>query len=146
MPSALEVHRNAKARRGPRTPQSIDAHVGRRLRFRRVMEDRTQSELAGEVGLTFQQIQKYEKGLNRISAGHLYQFARALNCSTSFFYDEFEPMGAARAPGRRNELEAFMHSPDAVIVCKTFLAIENADARAAVLGFMRSLADVLEPR
>lgn len=64
----------------------IDEHVGRRLRQRRVLLGLSQEKLAESVGITFQQIQKYENGANRISAGRLYEFAQLLKVSVLFFY------------------------------------------------------------
>lgn len=66
---------------------AVDVHVGRRLRLKRTLAGLSQTDLAGAVGLTFQQIQKYEKGANRISAGRLVQFAGALGVPVSFFFD-----------------------------------------------------------
>jgi transcriptional regulator with XRE-family HTH domain len=141
MPNGLAAGDGAKEQQQqrPRTPQSIDEHVGRRLRMRRIMEGVTQTALAGKVGVTFQQVQKYEAGRNRISAGHLYQFAQALNCTPTFFYDEFSENSVRRTTARQTELETFMRGGDAVRLCKTFLAIKDEDVRSAVLEFMGSL-------
>lgn len=144
--NGLAVHVTTQQPQRPRTPQSIDEHVGRRLRMRRIMEGVTQQGLAGAVALTFQQIQKYEAGRNRISAGHLYQFAQALNCSTSFFYDEFSDNSVRRTTTRQTELETFMRGENAVRLCKAFLAIEGESARSAVLEFMASLGPLRRAR
>ena len=69
------------------TPDEIDVHVGARLRLRRTLLGISQEKLANAIDLTFQQVQKYEKGLNRISAGRLYQFSRILDVPVTFFYD-----------------------------------------------------------
>ncbi len=66
----------------------IDAHVGRRLRLRRTLLGMNQSALGQAVGLTFQQIQKYERGANRIGSSRLYQFCQVLDVPVSFFFDE----------------------------------------------------------
>ena len=113
-----------------RSPQSIDEHVGRRLRMRRMMQGMSQAELAGTVGLTFQQIQKYEGGKNRISAGHLYQFARALECSPMEFYEGFEEQG--------NGTSAY--PTDLAIRLSMALAQIDDKSRRAVLAFVRSLS------
>lgn len=75
-------------------PDSVDIHVGNQLRARRKIIDMTQEGLANGIGLTFQQIQKYERGLNRISAGRLYQFANILGVPITYFYEGLE-MGEA---------------------------------------------------
>lgn len=71
-----------------RSPNPVDVHVGSRVRFRRLYLDMSQSKLARELGLTFQQIQKYERGLNRISASRLYDLTRVLDVPVSFFFDD----------------------------------------------------------
>ncbi|PPR22465.1 MAG: hypothetical protein CFH40_01326 [Alphaproteobacteria bacterium MarineAlpha10_Bin3] len=68
--------------------REIDSHVGRRLRLRRITMDFSQTYLADQVGLSFQQFQKYEKGANRISASKLHDFARLLDVPVSFFFDD----------------------------------------------------------
>jgi transcriptional regulator with XRE-family HTH domain len=67
--------------------EEIDTHLGKRLRRRRRLLGQTQQQLANAVGIRFQQIQKYECGANRISAGRLYQLARALQVPVGYFYD-----------------------------------------------------------
>lgn len=74
----------------PSSPDSIDLYVGKRLRFRRSMLKMSQDQLATLVGVTFQQIQKYENGTNRISASRLYKISEALNVSIHFFFDGLE--------------------------------------------------------
>jgi len=68
-------------------PNPVDLHVGARLRARRKELGISQSDLAESVGLTFQQIQKYERGTNRISASKLHQFAEHMNVPIAYFYD-----------------------------------------------------------
>ena len=75
----------------PRMRHPIDAHVGKRLRLRRILKGWSQQQLGDAVGLTFQQIQKYENGASRISCGRLFDFARALDVPTSFFFDDLPP-------------------------------------------------------
>lgn len=72
------------------SPHPVDIHVGRRVRSRRMMLSMTQSELAGQFGLTFQQLQKYESGANRISASRLWEIAKILNVPVVWFFEEFE--------------------------------------------------------
>ena len=76
----------------------VDAHVGRRLRLRRTLMGMSQQKLGEAVGLTFQQIQKYERGTNRIGASRLYQIAGVLDVPVSFFFDEMPKEVAARPP------------------------------------------------
>ena len=69
-------------------PDAIDIHVGRRIRMRRVWRDMTQVALAGAIGLTFQQVQKYEKGTNRVSASRLTEIAAVLDVAPSYFFED----------------------------------------------------------
>ena len=116
-----------------RSPQSIDEHVGRRLRMRRIMQGMSQAELAGTVGLTFQQIQKYEGGKNRISARHLYQFSRALECSPMEFYEGFEE--------HSNGNGTSAYPTDLAIRLSMALTQIDDKSRRAVLAFVRSLSE-----
>ncbi|MBV8938581.1 MAG: helix-turn-helix transcriptional regulator [Alphaproteobacteria bacterium] len=74
-------------------PHPVDAHVGKQLRVQRVVMGLSQEALAKAVGITFQQVQKYERGVNRMSASRLYDFSRVLNVQISFFFEAYE--GAA---------------------------------------------------
>ncbi len=82
----------------PRATQ-IDAHVGRRVRLSRTLMGMSQAQLAGSVGLTFQQIQKYERGTNRIGASRLYQFSQVLDVPVSYFFDDMPKEVTGRRPG-----------------------------------------------
>ena len=71
-------------------PHPIDVHVGRRARERRMLEGMSQTAVAEKLGLTFQQLQKYERGENRISAGRLYELAEIFGAPVAYFYEELE--------------------------------------------------------
>src|SRR5688572_31144920 len=79
---------DADNERGSRKPNPIDAHVGTRVRLRRMLLGMSQEKLGEHLGLTFQQVQKYEKGVNRIGASRLFDLARVLGVPVQFFYDE----------------------------------------------------------
>ena len=68
----------------------LDAYIGKRLKLRRIMLRMSQDELASMVGVTFQQVQKYEKGLNRVSASRLWDFSVVLNIPVSFFFEDMD--------------------------------------------------------
>src|SRR5262245_12637795 len=74
--------------KGSRRPNPIDVHVGSRVRFRRMLLGMSQEKLGEKLGLTFQQIQKYEKGINRIGASRLFDLAQVLGVPVQFFYEE----------------------------------------------------------
>ncbi len=80
-------------------PKAIDAHVGSRVRLRRTLLGMSQEKLGAAVGLTFQQIQKYERGTNRIGSSRLYQFRQVLDVPVSFFFDVMPAEIAGRGPG-----------------------------------------------
>ena len=84
-------------------PKAVDVHVGGRLRLRRVLMGMTQQKLGQAVGLTFQQIQKYERGANRIGSSRLYQFSQVLDVPVSFFFDEMPAELEGRPPGLRED-------------------------------------------
>ena len=120
----------------------IDAHVGLRIRRRRESLGISQARLGGRLGLTFSQIQKYEKGTNRIGAGRLYQIAGYLGVPASYFFeglDDSSEVAGSAATGRlgRDEILA---------VTEAFAAIEDHEARSALLALLRSLASVHAPR
>src|SRR5262245_60591158 len=74
--------------KGSRRPNPIDVHVGSRVRFRRMLLGMSQEKLGEKLGLTFQQVQKYEKGINRIGASRLFDLAQVLGVTVQFFYEE----------------------------------------------------------
>src|SRR5580692_2630680 len=90
-------------KRGARTtkldgPDPIDVHVGSRVRLRRNMLGLSQEKLADAIGLTFQQVQKYERGTNRVGASRLLELSRVLDVPVSFFYDQTDPVRAPAIP------------------------------------------------
>src|SRR5688572_15416413 len=86
--------------RGTRRPNPIDIHVGNRVRLQRMLVGISQEKLGERLGLTFQQVQKYEKGINRIGASRLFELSRVLGVPIQFFYDDAPLSGAqSAAPG-----------------------------------------------
>ena len=107
------------AKFGPEGPDPIDVAVGTRIRYRRKLLGISQTELAQALGLTFQQVQKYERGVNRVSASMLVKTARKLECTVAYLVGEAEtgPAGDAMyqrlaTPGALDLLEAFARLPD----------------------------------
>ncbi|CAO3442774.1 hypothetical protein [Azospirillum argentinense] len=90
-----------RGRRGSPESWSVDAHVGQRVRMRRTLLGMSQEKLGEAIGLTFQQVQKYERGSNRISAGTLYRLGQVLDVPVSFFFDCYDnpPAPATKTPG-----------------------------------------------
>ncbi len=79
-------------------PHPVDVHVGSRVRLRRKLTGLSQIQLGQKLGLTFQQIQKYERGFNRVSASRLYQMSHILGVPVSFFFDDLDEGAGARPP------------------------------------------------
>jgi transcriptional regulator with XRE-family HTH domain len=134
--------------KGSRRPNPIDVHVGGRVRFRRMLLGMSQEKLGDKLGLTFQQIQKYEKGINRIGASRLFDLAQVLGVSVQFFYEEapsvepqaLVPEGFAEKPAEGSIVE-FLRSRDGLELNKAFVRISDAKARRAIVDLVRSLAN-----
>lgn len=116
-------------------PNPIDIEVGLRLRLLRRERGLSQTELARALGLTFQQVQKYEKGTNRISASKLWEAARFLSVPVSAFF------GGDERPPPRSEAMAALTEPDTVRLLEAWSRIERVDQRRALLALVRSLPD-----
>jgi transcriptional regulator with XRE-family HTH domain len=131
-----------------RRPNPIDVHVGSRVRFRRMLLGMSQEKLGEKLGLTFQQIQKYEKGINRIGASRLFDLAQTLGVPVQFFYEEapsaephvFAADGFAEKPAE-NSIVEFLRSRDGLELNKAFVRISDAKARRAIVDLVRSLAN-----
>jgi transcriptional regulator with XRE-family HTH domain len=117
----------------------IDAQVGNRVRIRRMLIGMSQEKLGDLLGLTFQQVQKYEKGVNRIGAGRLFEIARILGVPIDFFYDgvaSTEGAGAAAPP-----VMEFVSSGEGLQLSLAFMKIRDPKVRKRVLDLVKSLAD-----
>jgi len=90
--------RSSRGRTGSGGPNPVDVHVGNRVRLRRTLLGMSQEKLGDALGLTFQQVQKYERGANRIGASRLYDLSRVLEVPVTFFYDEMSDETRAQAP------------------------------------------------
>ena len=99
MPKPSRVRRRTKKQTSREGPNPIDVHVGSRMRLRRHLLGLTMQTLAGAIGVTYQQIQKYEKATDRISASRLFNLSRMLDVPISFFFEDLSP--AAAGGGRR---------------------------------------------
>lgn len=80
-------------------PDQVDVHVGSRIRMRRMMSSMSQEKLGNAIGLSFQQVQKYEKGMNRVGASRLQQIAKVLNVTPAFFFDGAPGLNVVGADG-----------------------------------------------
>src|SRR5215813_6622845 len=134
--------------KGSRRANPIDIHVGSRVRFRRMLLGMSQEKLGEKLGLTFQQVQKYEKGINRIGASRLFDLAQVLGVPVQFFYEEAPagdpppvvPDGFSETPAE-NAIVQFLRSRDGLELNKAFVRISDAKARRAIVDLVRSLAN-----
>jgi transcriptional regulator with XRE-family HTH domain len=126
-------------------PNPIDIHVGSRVRLRRMMLGMSQEKLGENLGITFQQIQKYEKGTNRIGASRLQHIARVLAVPVAFFFEgapglnAAEPHGA-NEPDAPNYLVDFLATSDGIQLNKAFVRIKDAKLRRRVIDLVRAMA------
>lgn len=125
----------------PREPNSIDRHVGTRLRLRRSLLGMSQTDLGKKLGVTFQQIQKYERGTNRIGASRLFSVANALEVPISYFYEGLDEAGEpAHEPEGSDALYDFIASPDGLALASAFSEVKSQATRRRVIDLLRSLA------
>ena len=135
--------------KGSRRPNPVDIHVGSRVRFRRMLLGMSQEKLGERLGLTFQQVQKYEKGVNRIGASRLFDLSQVLQVPIQFFYEEapgkMEQTASAHGGGfadRSGEsyIVEFLNTRDGLELNKAFIRIHDIKVRRSVVDLVRSLA------
>ncbi len=130
-----------------KAPNPIDKHVGSRVRMRRMMLAMSQEKLGNNLGLTFQQVQKYEKGANRIGASRLQQISHILQVPVSFFF-EGAPSGANTAKGDGGMSEApspayvsdFLATSDGLALTKAFMRISDSKLRRRIVDLVEQIA------
>jgi len=125
-------------------PNPIDIHVGSRARLRRTMLGMSQEKLGNALGITFQQIQKYEKGANRIGASRLQQIANVLNVPVAFFFED-APSGTQTVTGMGEENSTtyvvdFLSSSEGLQLNRAFVKIEDPKVRRKIVDLVKSLA------
>jgi transcriptional regulator with XRE-family HTH domain len=125
-----------------RHPNPVDLHVGARIRMRRKILGVSQERLAEDLGLTFQQIQKYERGANRVSASKLYEIAKSLQSSVAYF---FEGLADTTGEGVAETGEPFVHdflmTSEGLELAALFPRITRTKVRRRILELVRSMAD-----
>ncbi len=134
--------------RNARRPNPIDIHVGGRVRLRRMLLGMSQEKLGEHLGLTFQQIQKYEKGVNRIGASRLFELSRVLKVPIQFFYDQAPQLddksskaeGFAEPPEESYVVE-FLSTREGLELNKAFVQISNPQIRRSIIELVRSLSE-----
>jgi transcriptional regulator with XRE-family HTH domain len=129
-----------------RVPNPIDKHVGSRVRMRRMMLAISQEKLGDALGLTFQQVQKYEKGTNRIGASRLEHISRILQVPVEFFFegasDGSMPEKGDEAAPSQALLDDFVSSPEGLRLIQAFQRIEKPEMRRRIVALVQDLASV----
>lgn len=130
-------------------PNPVDVHVGQRLRQRRVLVGLSQEKLARMVGITFQQVQKYERGANRIVASRLYQLARVLDVPVSYFFDDLtarvanDPGEPEQSGGEQTETYSHdvMAERETLELVRAYYGINDERVRRRAFDLLRTLAN-----
>ena len=147
------MERKNNRSRKPRTPNPVDVHVGSKVKLRRILLGMSQENLGDRIGLTFQQVQKYEKGINRIGASRLFELAIALNVNVQFFYDGAPVAGThSSIPGFSedagldqnpplDDVEQFMTNRESIELNRAFAKISDPQIRRSVVDLVRVIAD-----
>jgi transcriptional regulator with XRE-family HTH domain len=132
-----------------KSPNPVDKYVGSRLRMRRLLVGMSQEKLGEALGITFQQVQKYEKGTNRISASRLQHASKVLAVPVEYFYEggpqldtEQAGFAEAEAPGYVSD---FLMTNEGVQLVKAFLRIKDAAVRRRLVSLIGALGEKTEP-
>ena len=127
-----------------KSPNPIDTYVGSRVRMRRMMLKMSQENLGNGLGLSFQQVQKYEKGASRVGAGRLHHISHILQVPVSFFFE-----GSPHAPGARSKMVAspspdyvtdYLGTADGLALTKAFMRIKDAKLRRSIVDLVQHIA------
>jgi transcriptional regulator with XRE-family HTH domain len=127
-----------------RNANSTDRYVGKRVRMRRLMIKMSQEKLADRLGLTFQQVQKYEKGVNRISASRLREMSHALQVPIQFFFEGLPEAGSSSSKDRHETSHKFVHdflaTSDGLALAAAFTRIDNPKVRRRIVQLVKEFA------
>lgn len=133
-------------------PDPIDIHVGSRVRLRRNVLGLSQEELANTLGVTFQQVQKYERGFNRVSASRLFSMTEVMGVDANFFFEGFNPKSPNRAYGfsdtpqdgfewLEEEDGDLMERKETVMLVRTYYSVQDESVRKKFLKMLKALVD-----
>ncbi|SCX22562.1 anaerobic benzoate catabolism transcriptional regulator [Agrobacterium sp. DSM 25558] len=127
-----------------KAPNAIDVEVGTRIKLKRKLHGMSQQALASGLGVTFQQVQKYEKGVNRVGASRLSQIAKALDVPLSYFFDgnhnALQGGDDAHVTCETDEVSLFLSSTEGLNLNRAFVKISSASVRQKVVLLVKSLA------
>jgi transcriptional regulator with XRE-family HTH domain len=128
-----------------KAPNPIDKHVGSRVRMRRMMLSMSQEKLGDALGLTFQQVQKYEKGTNRIGASRLQQISNTLQVPVAFFFEGAPDLAGTRPLGGKDApsptyVADFLATSDGLALTKAFMRIGDPKLRRRIVDLVEQIA------
>lgn len=127
----------------------VDVHVGKRLRLRRSMLGMSQQALGKATGITFQQVQKYERGINRVGSSRLFDIANVLSVPVSFFFEDFDApvaakFGTVRVGFAEDAAESFEYessaSKESMQLVRAFGKIKNSEVRKKIINLVKTLS------
>ena len=126
-------------------PNPVDVHVGGRVRLRRTLLGMSQERLGDALGLTFQQVQKYERGVNRIGSSRLYHLSQILDVPVSFFFDDMPPLDPDALPGLGEKRQAeFVRDPlvkrETLELVRAYYKITDPGARKRLFELTKAIA------
>jgi transcriptional regulator with XRE-family HTH domain len=128
----------------PKSPNPTDQYVGSRVRMRRMMLSMSQTELGDAIGVTFQQVQKYEKGTNRIGASRLHRIVNVLQTPVSFFFEDPRESSAVskdrRASPSPDYVSEFLTTSDGLALVDAFSQIEDRNVRRSIVRLAQEIA------
>lgn len=133
-----------------KSPNPLDRRVGQRVRMRRKMLNMSQTELASELGLTFQQVQKYEKGVNRIGASRLQHMSHVLQVPVAFFFED--PVTQSQGPAAATTdpsldyVSDFLSSSDGLNLVSAFMRVRDIKLRRLIVDLVETLANYRNAR
>ncbi|MEJ8572728.1 helix-turn-helix domain-containing protein [Microbaculum marinum] len=127
-----------------KAPNPIDVHVGSRVRLRRVLINMSQEKLGEQLGITFQQVQKYEKGTNRVGASRLYRISQVLGVPVSFFFEDLVGEGQSDSGFAETQSERyvvdFISSAEGLQLNKAFLRISEPKVRRKIVELVQAIS------
>lgn len=133
-----------QSKTGPRTPNPVDIHVGSRVRLRRQVLKLSQEKLGDQLGVTFQQVQKYERGANRVGASRLWRMSEILEVPINFFFEGLDNrmafLGVSEDP-QAPIIYDFINSSDGIALAMAVSQIKSKPVRRRILELARSLAE-----
>lgn len=129
-------------------PNPVDTHVGSRIRLRRTLLGLSQEKLGNAIGLTFQQVQKYERGLNRVGASRLWDLSRVLGVPISFFFDDIDDAIANQSPrmmaGLEEEITEYEQDPmtrkETLELVRAYYRIPDSKIAKQILGLVKAMS------